>query len=393
MSKKRINEDGGKLGGKNRLFIIIIAAVLGVILVFGVVFGTIALVTELTAVVSYNGVTLTEGVASYLASTFKASYKATDDKSLEEATERYIRAIVTAASLYDRHAQLSAEDNEWIETNVKEVLDYKAGNDKAAFNEAASEMGFTYDDFVTATKLIYKASRAKAVIYGAEGTKLAYQSNVYLCEDYLATYAHVKIIFIRTEDKFAVDENGERLPGEDGNDMLLELGEEEKAERLADIAEIEALMAAANAGTGEQMSLMTFDSYYKKYNDDPANSEDGYYFSPNSSFTAEYYEEYPNLIEKIFSMKIGEWGTSTDGTTVCAIYRYGPIPYDYLNSAMEPFFTDFYADSADYLFSESLDTLSREVNVKDGYYAIDIASIKKNSLYKTTLGVGIQVGR
>ena len=201
------------------------------------------------------------------------------------------------------------------------------------------------------------------------------------------------IIFIRTKDRFAIDENGDRIPGDDGDDLLIPLDADEIEARLEDIAEIESLMAAANAGTGTQMSLITFNSYYEKYNDDPANSEDGYYFSPNSSFTAEYYEEYPNLIEKIFDMKIGEWGTSTDGDTVCAIYRYGAIPYDYLNSAMEPFFTDFYADSADYLFAESIETLSKEVNVKDGYYAIDIASIKKNSLYKTTLGVGIQGGR
>lgn len=392
MSKKQNNiDDGGKASGKSRLFIVIIAAVLSVILVFGIVFGTIALVTELTAVVSYNGVTLTEGVASYLASTFKASYKLKEGESLEDATEKYIRAVVTAASLFDRHSQLSDEDNTWIETNVREVLDYKAGNDKAAFNATAEEMGFTYDDFVAATKLIYKANRAKAAIYGAEGTKLAYQSNVHLCEDYLATYAHVKIIFIRTKDRFALDENGDRIPGEDGDDMLIPLDEAEIEARLADIAEIEALMEAANAGTGVQMSLITFDSYYGKYNDDPANKEDGYYFSPNSGFTAEYYEEYPNLIEKIFDMKIGEWGTSTDGDTVCAIYRYGPIPYDYLNSSMEPFFTDFYADSADYLFAKSLDTLSKEVNVKEGYYAIDVGSLKKNSLYKTTLGVGIYV--
>ena len=394
MSKKQNKiDDGGRSTGKNRLFIIIIAAVLGAILLFGIVFGTIALVTELTAVVSYNGVTLTEGVASYLASTFKASYKPKDGESLEDATERYIRAVVTAASLYDRHARLSDEDNSWIETNVREVLDYKAGNDKAAFNAAAAEMGFTYDDFVVATRLIYKASRAKDVIYGAEGTKLAYQSNVNLCEDYLATYAHVKIIFIRTKDRFAIDENGNRIPGEGGDDMLIPLDPAEIEARLSDIAEIEALMAAANKGEGVQMSLTTFDSYYKKYNDDPANSENGYYFHQNSSFTAEYYEEYPNLMEKIFNMKIGEWGTSTDGDTVCAIYRYGPIPYDYLNAEMEPFFTDFYADSADYLFAKSLDTLAKEVNVKDSYREINVAALKKNSLYKTTIGVGIQVGR
>ena len=392
MSKKQNQiDDGGKTIGKSRLFIIIIAAILAVILIFGAVFGTIALVTELTAVVSYNGVTLTEGVASYLASTFKASYKAVEGESLEDATERYIRAVVTAASLFDRHSQLSDEDNEWIETNVREVLDYKAGNDKAAFNTKAAEMGFTYDDFVSATRLIYKANKAKTAIYGAEGTKLAYQSNVHLCEDYLATYAHAKIIFIRTKDRFAIDENGNRIPGDDGDDMLIPLDPAEIEARLADIAEIESLMAAANAGTGVQMSLIAFNNYYDKYNDDPANKEDGYYFSPNSSFTAEYYEEYPNLIEKIFNMNIGEWGTSKDGDTVCAIYRYGAIPYDYLNSAMEPFFTDFYADSADYLFAESLETLSKEVNVKDSYREINVAALKKNSLYKTTLGVGIHI--
>ena len=58
-----------------RILPIIICSFLALLLVFGIVLGTIALIKEMRSVVSYNGVRIDKGVASYLAATYKATYK------------------------------------------------------------------------------------------------------------------------------------------------------------------------------------------------------------------------------------------------------------------------------------------------------------------------------
>ncbi|MBR2929701.1 MAG: hypothetical protein IKC32_00595 [Clostridia bacterium] len=372
--------------GTRLILPIIICSVLAAVLLFGIVMGSIALARELGAVVSYGGVTVDRGVASYLASTYKAQGGEADG----EAIERYIRSVVAAAYLFDRNASLSDTDREWIKTNTAEILDYKAGNSKAEFNKLAADMGFSYDDFVRATELIYKAAVAKEAIYGVGGARLAYSQNSSLVSKYYAKYSHVKIIFIRTEDRFLLDEDGNRVKDEDGNDKLVDLSDYECELVREDIEEIRELMEGANTGGEVQMSLETFNSYYKTYNDDPQNADNGYYFAPASAYTAEYMEEYPNLIAKALSMSVGEYALTEDGDTVCAIYKYGNVLHDYVSSSASHFFTDFYSDAADFLFAEALDELIADVKVKDSYYAIDVAALKKNNLFKTTIGIGLR---
>lgn len=381
-------DTGVKKAAKSRLLPIIICSFLALVLLFGAVMGTVMIVREVGAYVSYNGVTLDEGVTSYLASTFKASYKGDD---LEGALERYLRAIAVAVYLYDRNAALAESDREWINTNVGEILDYKAGNDKKQFNEAAAPMGFDYSDFKRATEIIYKAAHSKLAIYGEGGVKLASQSGISSLNEYFKEYSHVKILFVRLEDKFVLDEAGNRVRGEDGNDMTVLLTPDEKAKVEADVLEIAELIERVNSGEA-QFGTAEFDEYYKIYNDDPTNASGGYYFSKNSAFTAEYREAYPNLVEKILTMETGELGSSTDGSTFCFIYKYENKALDYAAGATEHFFGDFYSDAADYLFDKALSELSKEVSVKDKFYALDIDGLKKNSLFKTSLGIGVKVG-
>ena len=384
--KKENNMDktntGTPVRPKNRLFIIIICSILAALLIFGAVMGIILAVREATAAVSYNGVTFNEGVTAYLASTFKAGYNGDD---LAGDTEKYLRAMAVAVYLYDRNSALSSSDKEWIQTNVGEILDYRAENSVKIFNELASGMGFTYDDFKAATEIIYKAVNSKVAIYGEGGKNLASESGIGSLNDYFKEYSHVKILFVRTEDKFVLDEAGNRVRGEDGNDKTVKLTDTERAAVAADIAAINAAIAD---GT---MTPEIFTEYYKSYNDDAANASGGYYFAANSEFTVEYSEAYPALIDKVLSMSVGEFGSSVDGETVCFIYKYENTALDYANSARSHFFGDFYSDAADYLYNKALEELSGGVNLKDRFYAIDLDGLKRNSLFRTALGVGINV--
>ncbi|MBR7116440.1 MAG: hypothetical protein IKC87_01870 [Clostridia bacterium] len=387
MAKAKMNEQKRKINTK-LILPVVICSLLAVLIVFGSVMGIIALVKELGSVVSYGGITVDRGVASYLVSTFKSNYSGDDDK-YSEALDKYIRSVVSAAYLFDKTVGLTAEDREWIDTNTREILDYRAENNVSRFNEISKNMGFTYGDFRAATELLYKARTAEEAIYGVGGSKLSGASNAKYCEDYLATYSHVKVIFIRTEDKFLLDDKGNRVPDGDGNDTLIDLTDRECQLVQDDIARIKLLIDNIKSDGDEQMSEAAFENYYSKYNDDPANRVNGYYFKDGTSVTEQFREEYPNMIDTALSMEIGEFDVSRDGETVCVIYKYAPTPLAYAASSVEHFFTDFYSGASAYYFAESLELLSGDVNVKDGFREIAFSRLEANPYLRTTLGLGL----
>jgi len=144
---------------------IIIGSLLALAILFGAVLGTVALVREANSVVSYNGITVSRGVASYLASTYKATFisslrstgvivsdaqffwnkvaegyeDTTYGDLLRRDGEKYIRGVLVRAYLFDRYSSLDSSAREWIDTNVKEILDYKADGSIKKFNETLSD--------------------------------------------------------------------------------------------------------------------------------------------------------------------------------------------------------------------------------------------------------------
>ena len=66
LKEKKKSETKGK-----RLIVVSVAVFLGAVLLFGVILGTVALVRSIGAVVSYQGVAIDKGSASYLAATYK----------------------------------------------------------------------------------------------------------------------------------------------------------------------------------------------------------------------------------------------------------------------------------------------------------------------------------
>ncbi len=394
---------------------IIIGSLLALAILFGAVLGTVALVREANSVVSYNGITVSRGVASYLASTYKATFisslrstgvivsdapffwnkvaegyeDTTYGDLLRRDGEKYIRGVLVRAYFFDRYSSLDSSAREWIDTNVKEVLDYKADGSIKKFNELSAGMGFTYDDFRVATELLYKAERAITAIYGEGGTRLAYSGSVGDCKRYLENYSHVQIIYIRVNDKFELDENGNRIT-EDGVDKKVALTDEERDARWADIAAIKASITAIKENTDGQMSKEYFNSFYYnsdgsyRYNDDPENALGGYYFAPSSAYTAEFREYYPEAVDAALNMAVGDFDAvgsyDEDGNleAMLVLYKTEVNPTAYLSSAYTQFFTDFYSDAAVYLFNNQLDSLVGDVNVKDGYREIDVTTLEKN---------------
>jgi hypothetical protein len=109
---------------------------------------------------------------------------------------------------------------EEIDRQIEETLSYRAGGSKAEFNKKTEAMGFDFSDFCEAQEILYKAERAGVAIYGENGEVLASDSYLGLCNNYLKNhYSHVKLLFIRTRDDFAVDEDGNRIEGDEGDEL------------------------------------------------------------------------------------------------------------------------------------------------------------------------------
>lgn len=392
-----------------KLIPIIVAAMLALIIIFAAVLGIIAFVREATAVVSYNGIALSEGVTAYLASTFKHSYMrylneggydAIDSsvfwesedldgvkfgEGLRRECEAYIRNVTASAYLFDLYGSINAVAKAEIEANIAEILDFQADGSEKKFNEISKDMGFTYSDFVTATEMLYKAEHAVEVIYGEDGSGIA--SDVAFLETYLKEYSRVRLLYVRHNDAFATDEDGNRIV-EGGRDKLEELSDAEKAKRKEDIAALIRAIDNIDLGLDGQMSELYFNSQYETYNDDPDNAAGGYYFSSTSSFSIGFAEMYYDVVMMALDMDIGDFGyvdVDEDGDDLVDvtvfIYRFDTTPYAYASSAYAHFFGDFYTNAASSHFDKLLSELAPDVAVKDAYKEIDLVALNSNGRF------------
>ena len=383
-----------------------VSITLALVILLGATAGIIIGVREARALISYGGVRIEKSAAAYLATTFKTSFKSkynavdhiefwnseyengiTYGELLQKETEEYIRGIAVGAYLFDRYATLTREEKKNIKAlAASAILDFGFA-DKKEFNARAADYGFDYDGFVDAITLMYKNEQAKRRIYGDGGSVLAAGGFASECEKYFSAYAFAKILVIRTEYEYDVDENGKYTVDEAGNIVTRPLSSEEIAQRNADIAEIREAMAALENGTDGQMTEAFLDTMLKKYNLDEY-TETGYYFSPVdgvtgipfASATEAFVKEMGSeMLELIYTSDIGEFTeTSVDGG-VCFIYRGQLAAGAYSSMTYEYFFGDFYADAANYLYATAVTEMSPEVTVKDKYYSlVDIVALPYN---------------
>ena len=154
--QNNVSHDGRKNTPKkkpNPLFLTVVITV-ALALLFGAVMGIILAVRNARAVVSYGGVRMDKGVASYLAATYKDIYikKLIDNQIyaydheefwkeeyeegvtfgelLRSETENYIRSVAVGAYLFDRYSTLSREEKKNIRDAAEAVLSDKAGGDR-----------------------------------------------------------------------------------------------------------------------------------------------------------------------------------------------------------------------------------------------------------------------
>ena len=368
-------------------------------LLFGAVFATINIIKSANAVAYYGDTMIDRGEMNYLSSYYKflfmkelrltdgispydtAEFWERTDKSgvkygdrLKAGFEEYIRALLSAVAIYDSTLTFSGEEKAAHEKACLEVLEYGANGSVDTFNTEAGLMSFDYNDFKSASILLYKANMAKEALFGKDGANLILQSS--LCEEYLATYSRVELIFIRLEDKFVLDENGEFTYNSDGEVITEPLTYSEIAEREEKIATIDTLIAEG------RMSPESF-AYYREGTDgDASMNSTGYYLNPYAETSAELEAEFPEITSAAFNMQVGEYRKVYCAAIggVCYVYRTECAAGAYA-STTNPFFSDFYSDAADYLFPKTLKDLMLNVVFKDSFDSEFILSQPRNNKY------------
>lgn len=379
---------------------------MSLVLIFGVTLGIILGVKNARARFSYGGVRIEEGESAFLSAAFKYSFvsqnasKGAEDTPefwnslykegvtygdfLRSETEKYIKEVVVKNYLFDSFCELTLTDEVAIKRTVKEVLEFRAEGSVEKFDEIYREFGFDYEDFENGAELLYKAQVVGDVIYGVDGAKM--KSFTEECDRYFEKYSHVKLLFIRTEDKFLLDANGNRVTDDNGKDTLIPLTDTEKAEINSLLSEIrEAIDAYENKSSGLRMTPEYFDLLLAQNGDgDPALNASGYYFSPESSFTAEFAGANDKLLEIVkrsLSMERESYAELPYSGGVCFIYKYENTDGAYTDTSADGFFSDFYSLAAENAFADAIGELLPEVKISDKFSDIDLVSMPTKNMF------------
>lgn len=402
--KSNVIKKSGKKLKNNRFLIVFVSVFLALAVILAAVLGIVSGVKKSQAVAIYKGQSMNVEVASFFASYYKYTYmtllknsgvlevedspgfwnsEASDGKKyidyLSEGTEEYIKQVLVGNYLYDRYGRLTSDEKDKITKAVDELVEFRADGSRKKFNELVVGYGFDYASLCDAAKMLYKASTAQKMIYGNNGENVANFPT--RAAEYLAEYSHVKLLFIRTNDKF-VYENGKRVKGDDGNYLLEPLTAEEIAERKGVISEIETAIAAIGSGVGVEMNAEMFDHYLKNHDEgDEDMREDGYYFCSRSSFTQEFSTVFKNIVDKSYELPINSFAKIELDFGVCFIYKTEPTAAAYASGISEACFSDFYSDASNFLFEKDITELSEEVDVREKLSEINLVTLPYNYSY------------
>ena len=405
-ASQRQSDSGKKT---RRLVIIIVSALVGAAIILGIVLGIVLAVRNASYVMYVDGVGIDEGVTNYLASYYKAKYKAiladslgaggnvVDTKAfwsqkvhpdvattyadyLRIYVETNIKYVVIANSIFDSGAKLDYEDRAEIAVATQEILNYRHSGDVDTFNEEAAKYGFDFDDFVTATEMLYKSNFAITKLFGSNGEGIA--SDTAFCEEFYSGYARVSFLFIRTENTYVYDDEGNPVIGDDNKYTTRELSADERAERLADIEKLQGIIDG-------KYELALYEDIWLKYQKE--NNVELYdcYLTDGSAFETELSAKYSAFTDAALGLEVYELGrvddsSSDDGNSFIGsgfIYRNECEESAYLGKDEYGYFDDFYALVANKRFSEMVESLESELEIRDKWSLVDLVSLPYNDTY------------
>ena len=407
MKKKRKNsnykiafesEVKDKKNGK-KFLITFVCIFLSLIIIAGLIIGIFAAIKNKKAVVKYKDVTLTEAEVKFLASYCKydllTAYKSEGAKDtpefwnskcaiaknyaelLEYRTKQLVTQVVAANYVFDKYSRLTSEHKNEIKVITKEILDYRMNSSEDNFNSLSLPSGFSYSDYEGIVTKLYKFNKAYNIYSAANYAEMS--QNQELCNSFYAEYSKVYLLFINTEKDYKLDSNGNRVD-ENGKFVYVDLSEEERAKRLADVESIRTALKNCGTDIYPQMSNTMWEQFVAEYPSPyGVKDQNGFYLHDSTSYTTWLENEQSNVVNEALLMESGDYSAVQEVKTeqgVCFIYK---VPIDvsdkaYLDTSTESCFLDFYASLVASEFEKAVVELSKQVELRDAYYAIDLIS-------------------
>jgi hypothetical protein len=413
-----------KMNRTEKISVIVISALLATAIIFGAVLGIVIGARNSRYVMFYEGIGVSEGVVTYLSSYYKNLYmqqlssagvagvvdnpnfwgtvrygQNTYGSDLKFATESFIQQLIAANVIFDQYTTLDALDKLNIKQSIDEILTYRTSGLKSEFNKITKdEFGFDFNDFEDATVLLYKAWAAKSKIFGANGENM--QSFTDLSNNYYTSYKRVKFIFIRTEDTFATDAEGNRLKDDNGNDLIVDLTDDEKDEREADIIRIDNYFENLAVGDADveyfdQIASEILNKYGNEF--DPYMAK-GVYLNSESAYTKELNAVIPTVIEKAIGLDEdipasvdvkfddsanadGDIGGRGSFVGKCYMIGMEREAGAYSKTDAYGFFSDFYSLAARREYQNMINAYADKVEVRDVWADFEPALIPYNYDY------------
>lgn len=387
---------------RRKFLIIFVCIFVAFVVVLGVVLGIISSMKKAKATASFRGVIMDDEVTSFFVSYSKNIFMEelvgeedtpgfwnsdsgngkTYGELLRERTKSDVARILVANYLFDKYRELTDDERKLISQVTEDVLVYKCGGSEGKFNDAVAEFGFSYSSFKEACEMLYKAQQAQSIFCGVNGENMKNQTE--LVNESLSEYSHVKLLILRKETTFVLDENGNRVI-EGGDYKKRNLTDEEKTERELLISKIDAEIAALKLGHDGAMHPDLFDYYLSKYDEGDSDMHSlGYYFHKDSGYSRFFEQKISGITEKIYEMSIGEYRkvevnlTTDSAPATCYIYKYETDVKDIENDALEIFFSDFYTNLAHEFYEQTLNEYIALVEYKDSFNQIDAIQIPYN---------------
>ncbi len=407
-----------------RIIIIFVSAFLAAALLFGIIFGSVLIARNASYAVKLKSVGMTEGVLNYFVTELKYEYikklrdskidvtdteafwaskyvsaelsKSTHGDYLKLYVEDKVKSILAANLIFDKYSKLTADDKNNIAITVDEILTYRAGGSKEQFNEDTEQYGFDYNDFKKGIEMIYKANVAASRVFGKTGDNV--RSFPEFCDEFFMGsedyegYSRFKIVFVRTEDTFEVDKNGNRVKDDKGNDKLRPLTDEEKAERNNYISLLESCIKGFEDKTVDPDLFDDTAQRVYKYNDNITEEYIDYYLHKSSEFVAGFSEKFSEVIDAAFGLSVGkvtsvEYGSSDSdeegGSFVGRVYIYRVETDEgaYEKTDKAGFFSDFNVLAASALYTRWAGDYAEETELRSKWEEIDIIAHKCTSDY------------
>ena len=388
-----------------RIVIITVSALVGLAILIGAVLGIVLAVQNASYAVVKDGVGITEGVANYLAAYFKSDYKALLQKQLQGTgvtvtdTEAFwsqkihpdvattygdylklyvedaVKSLVCANVIFNASAKLDYEDRAEIAVATEEILNYHADGKKDVFNAECEKYGFNYDDFVTASELLYKGAMLKSKLFGASSEKVTLYTDE--CTEFFSDYRRVKLLYIRTDKKISYI-NGEAQLNEDGTYKLddIEPGSGEYQERMNDIEKLQGIIDG-------EYDYALFDELWQKYEKENNKELYGCYLYEESKFTQTLGNKYKSVVDTALSLNSNEIARVDDSSSddnnsfIGSVFVYC-VPNEsgaYSKTDDYGYFEDFKSLAASGIIETMIEESQRSVELRDKWNALDIINI------------------